>query len=375
MNKSDISRNHYMLKGDLAKKGYDWWWHSFTGYDKKTNKAKAFFVEYFIINPALGGDKAILGQLPKNIESKKRPSYVMVKVGAWGEDKKQLHNFYPINDMKIAKDKLELSVGNCYLSETQIRGQVNVDSDDNDVHPEYMSDAGTMSWDLKVDKQIAFNVGYGASKFFRTINAFEMFWHAEGMKTQYSGFVTYDGVEYEVIPEKSYGYADKNWGGDFTSPWVWLGSCNMKSTVSGKKLNNSAIDIGGGRPKVFGIPLNRKLLIDLNYEGVGYEFNFSKFWTFTRTKFNCFETDTDIVWEIETQNMKSIMELKCSCKKSEMLNINYEAPNGLKRHNKLWNGGTGKGALKLYSKSKGAKKLIDEIDISNIGCEYGVYDD
>lgn len=375
MNKSDISRNHYMLKGALAKKGYDWWWHSFTGYDKKSNEAKAFFIEYFIINPALCKDKVILGQLPENISGKKRPSYVMVKVGAWGEDKKQLHNFYPINDMKMATDALELSIGNCFLSETEIRGEVYVDSDDNHAHPEYLSDAGTMSWDLKVDKQIAFHVGYGASKFFQSINAFEMFWHAEGMKTQYSGSVTYDGAVYDVMPEKSYGYADKNWGGDFTSPWVWLSSCNMVSKKSGETLHNSVINIGGGKPKVFGIPLNRKLLIDLYYEGVDYEFNFSKFWTFTRTKFNCYETDTDIVWEIETQNLNVVMVLKSTCKKSEMLNINYEAPNGLKRHNRLWNGGTGEGSLTLYKKSIGGRKLIDEISMRNIGCEYGVYDD
>ena len=31
MNKSDLKRDHYMLKGPLAKQGYDWWWHSFGG--------------------------------------------------------------------------------------------------------------------------------------------------------------------------------------------------------------------------------------------------------------------------------------------------------------------------------------------------------
>ncbi len=32
--KSDVRRNAYMLRGPLAKKGYDWWWHNFTGYDR-----------------------------------------------------------------------------------------------------------------------------------------------------------------------------------------------------------------------------------------------------------------------------------------------------------------------------------------------------
>ena len=45
-----------------------------------------------------------------------------------------------------------------------------------------------------------------------------MFWHVEGLKIQYKGTIEMDGVTYEVIPEKSFGYADKNWDGDFTSP-------------------------------------------------------------------------------------------------------------------------------------------------------------
>ena len=38
-----------------------------------------------------------------------------------------------------------------------------------------------------------------------------------------------------------------------------------------------------------------------------------------------------------------------------MLLVNYEAPNGLKRHNKLFNGGNGYGIVKLYK----GKELID----------------
>ena len=30
------------------------------------------------------------------------------------------------------------------------------------VHPEWMCNSGSMSWDIQVDKKVAFNVGYGA---------------------------------------------------------------------------------------------------------------------------------------------------------------------------------------------------------------------
>ena len=63
------------------------------------------------------------------------------------------------------------------------------------------------------------------------------------------------------------------------------------------------------------------------------------------------------------------------CYKKDMLNINYEAPTGLKRHNRLWNGGNGTGVLKLYKRLPGGKeKLIDEVEARGIGCEYGEYD-
>lgn len=59
-----------------------------------------------------------------------------------------------------------------------------------------------------------------------------------------------------------------------------------------------------------------------------------------------------------------------TCEKKDMLLVNYEAPNGEKRHNRLWNGGNGKGTIKLYHNGK----LVDEIQAENVGCEYGEYD-
>ena len=86
-------------------------------------------------------------------------------------------------------DELNIRVGDCSLTETHMNGQVKVSEEEAQEHPEFMSDAGEMMWDLDIDKQIAFNVGYGANSLFRKLNSFEMFWHAEGIKTQYSGTI------------------------------------------------------------------------------------------------------------------------------------------------------------------------------------------
>lgn len=83
-NKSDITRNEFMLTKGQAKCGYDWWWHSFTGHNKETGEEKAFFIEFFLCNPATGTDKPVLGQLQLNKEKGVKPLYLMIKVGTWG---------------------------------------------------------------------------------------------------------------------------------------------------------------------------------------------------------------------------------------------------------------------------------------------------
>ena len=64
-NVHDITRNACMLKGPLARCGYDWWWHSFTAQDAETGEDRPFFIEFFVCNPALGEDRPVLGQLPE----------------------------------------------------------------------------------------------------------------------------------------------------------------------------------------------------------------------------------------------------------------------------------------------------------------------
>lgn len=372
-NKHEIRRDACQLFGGQAKCGYDWWWHSLTAKNEKTGEEKPFFIEYFVCNPALGGDEPVFGQLPENKEKGVlvQPSYLMVKGGSWGEDAAQLHRFFGWNNFELDFGvPFSVKADDCFCTETEMRGHIKITEEEAKAHPEWMCEHGEMSWNIKIDKKVAFNVGYGAGNLFRKLQLFEMFWHAEGMKTKYSGEIYWNGEKYIVTPETSYGYADKNWGKDFTSPWVWLSSNNLTSKITGKKLEDSVFDIGGGCPKVGPVALKRKLLSAYWHEGKCYEFNFSKFWTFTRTKFDCKETDTQIIWHVEQKTWRNRMVTDITCEKKDMLFVNYEAPNGKKLHNRLWNGGNGKGTVKLYR----GGKLIDEVICENVGCEFGEYD-
>ena len=69
------------------------------------------------------------------------------------------------------------------------------------------------------------------------------------------------------------------------------------------------------------------------------------------------------------------METEVFCKKKDMLWVNYEAPDGSKKHNRLWNGGNGWGTVKLYDKKGACLVLVDEVEATHIGCEYGEYDE
>ena len=286
-----------------------------------------------------------------------------------------MHRFFAWDEVDLGRGvPFYVQADDCLCCETDLIGRVEVSAQDAAAHPEWMCDAGCMLWDLHAEKQIAFNVGYGASAPLRAAQAFEMYWHAEGMKTAFSGTVVLDGETYDVLPDTCYGYADKNWGADFTSPWVWLASSNLVSSISGERLEDSAFEIGGGRPKVFGVALERKLLGQMVYKGHAYEFNFSKPWTGSKTRFEASEEAERIVWHVEQETHDALMVTDISCPKNEMLLVNYEAPNGTKRHNRLWNGGTGSGRIQLFERGANGWRLIDDIAVANVGCEYGEYD-
>ena len=371
----DIIRDAFMLHGPLARCGYDWWWHSFTAQDAQTGEDKPFFIEFFTCNPALAEDKPVLGQLPENLAAGKKPSYLMVKAGAWGEDACQLHRFFAWKDVRLHADApYRIEAADCLACETALKGSVAVSPGDAAAHPEWMCGAGEMEWDLSIDKQIAFNVGYGAGRPLREAEAFAMYWHAEGMKSAFSGTVTYNGRLYTVTPEKCFGYADKNWGRDFTTPWVWLSSSCLFSKATGRQLSGSAFDIGGGRPKVYFVPLDRRLLGAFCYEGREYDFNFSKLHLMVKTEFSFEEREEEAVWHVRQENIHAAMETEIHCLKKDMLLINYEAPDGSRRHDRLWNGGNGRGTVRLYDRRGGRLVPVDEIEAAHVGCEYGEYD-
>ena len=169
----DITRDQFMLTGSLATQGYDWWWHSFTARHALTGEERAFYVEFFLVNPALGGPEPRFGMAPDGTRDGRKPSYLMVNVGTWGAGARQLHRFFGWDDVDLGRGvPYYVAADDCIACETDLVGRVCVTPEDAVAHPEWMSDAGDMAFDLRLNKQIAFNVGYGASEPIRASDAF-----------------------------------------------------------------------------------------------------------------------------------------------------------------------------------------------------------
>ena len=83
---------------------------------------------------------------------------------------------------------------------------------------------------------------------------------------------------------------------------------------------------------------------------------------------------TDVFTFIDT-NMPHHIVFILKYEEQYMLLVNYEAPDGSRKHKRLWNGGNGRGVIKLYKRSHKELELIDEVIATHVGCEYGEYED
>lgn len=348
------------------------WWHSFEGIDHVTGTIRTFFIEYRIINPGFISNRPILGQHPFYRKKGLPPAYVMVKAGVFPTGDlpgKEITNYFPTADLKTASLPFYLSVGDCSFSEDRTNGYISV-SESSAAHPYFMSDGGTMEWDLEIFKSIACHTGFACGPLMTMLGAFDSFWHAEGIRTSFSGTVTLDGVTYEVLPETSFGYADKHWGKKYNSPRLHFSSCKLTSKRTGNLLKYSALAIDGCCPKFFFLPLKPKLMVQLTYTGEDFCFPILKPGIFSRVLWKKKETKKRFVWHIKAQNNKAMAKISMNCLKSDMMALQYEDPSGHRKKTPLHASGSGMGTIELYRITPQGKQWIDTLTIEDAFCEY-----
>lgn len=368
MNLSDLARNSHMLQGSLAKRGYMRWWHSFRAIQPQTGEVRVFFVEFFLVNPGLGGPRPILGQHPYCKKKGLRPSYVMVKAGVFpdreGNGGRQLHAFYPISALQATGSPLAMQLedpeaGSCLYSEDRLVGSVEV-TESEARRRSLMTDAGSMEWNLSVRKAVSCHTGFLGGRLSEIFQALESFWHGEGARSFFQGNVTLDGVLYEALPEQSFGYADKHWGRGFNRPWFQLACGRLVSRRTEKELRHSVAAMNYLRPRLLGIPLRPRLLLQLTYMGEDFQFS--------RCRWETKETESRFIWHVLAKSRSAVVKISYSFRKQEMLGLRYENPEGRRDRRPLWAGSAGTGTLQLYRRTRGGRELMDTLRLSDALC-------
>ena len=361
-----------MLRGSLSRKGYMSWYHAFRGTQPQTLETRTFFVEYRILNPSLGGTQPILGQHPYFKKRGMKPSYVLIKAGSFptGEEDAgiQLNAYYPISSLQSAKTPFILQVEDCFYSENRISGFIDI-SEEEARHRSFMTDEGYMEWDLEVHKAVAFHTGALSGPFSTAVGALTSFFHGEGIRTFYRGTISLNGVPYEVTPENSYGYADKHWGRSFNRPLMNFASCHLVSKVTGREYKHSALSIDGCCPKLFFLPLRRRILIQLTHMGEDFEFHFANPVNPARSRWTLKKTNKRYIWHIKAQNRDTVIKISLSCIRDRLMELSYETPSGELPSSPLLGTGSGTGTVQIYRRTGDGLKLIDTLSVSDALCQ------
>lgn len=358
-----LPESEFHLNGPHASAGYESRWFSFSGRDAETGEERSFFIEFFMCNPALGSEKPVFGQpacTPRRRSKEpvplKQPSYLMVNAGSWGKGAAQLHKFFAWDKVEMNETApFQLSAGDCFLSDDATCGCVKVSPDEASSRKEMMSGGGEMAWRLVMEKKVGSRFSGGS-------------WEADGMKTFFKGQVRWNGRLFNVSPRNCYGYSDKKWGQDFVAPWLWIKGSDIKSKKEGKYLKNSAFAIGcDGTQALVSSGRNEGIRAAFSHEGKWYDASAVRLRALARTEFECSESKSAVNWHFEQGSLFTRIVADISCTKRDMVIMNYESPDGARRHRRLWIGGTGTGKIRLYRLGR----LVDEFSVKHVGCEYG----
>ena len=347
-NKHDTDRDSFMLRGALAKQGFDVWRHCIHGVSETTGKERTFILDFGGINPQLREEEPVFAK------DGTRPSYFAVMACICGEEGSVLTRYFPWDRVSTdtALDVL-VSASDCFLSETRTMGRIEVSAEDVEKNPNVHPEAGKLIWDLKIKKPIALNLGYSTSGPLRDTEIMDAYWHTEGLISEYDGVIEWNGEKYLVKPETSYGYADKVWGKNAGPRWEYISCCDLTSKKNGK-LKNSAFSFGIGTQINVG-PINTKeaLAGGIYLDGETYEYNFSKMWMLTRSRTAEKRNGKKCVFAIAEETPLSRMKLKVTCDRNQMRELRMETTAGDLR--RMLVGGDGQAELIIERKKVSLK--------------------
>lgn len=371
--------DQYILRGKLRQEGFERWRYVFSALSKFDGRERKFFIELYIVNPALSPKTAVISQKSRlaiseadlqyalagtesaahaNDEIDVMPSYVLVKAGVFGENGRQLNKFQPSSQFAYVKNVDGFKAGDCIFTSNSLSGSVTVTAQDLRVRPELLCNVGSMDWDLKFERTIENPPLYNRKK---------QFWAPLGAKASFSGSVHIDNQEFIVLPKSSYGYIDKSWGVRPNSPYFHISSSKLISIISGRQMQNSCFALEG--------EFSGKLCSVVNLEGVKYTVQNSKIFKKDLIIHDCSQITDNIDgekvhWSVSIHKGRHVIDIDVYCKGKEMFVRDYEMPQGKRCLLKVL-GGIGNGEIRVYKKVRKNLELLEHANINDAVCEFG----
>ncbi len=384
VSKKVLKLNRHKLGGAMKKKGINIWRFVFNGVENGTGIERTFFIEFLMINPFLSASKVLLGFKPREDLSAEdlqnvlagttsaqsiqneclvAPSYTAVRVGTLGSEAKQLCEYYPVKNIKSAPYIFDIEAGNCSFSEHNLMGLIELDADEIQKHPEYFCGAGVIRWDLKYETVCGFPSGFSGK---------DTAWYATGAHTVFAGSVSVDGKDYTVLPQRSFGYLDRNWGHTLPSDWIHLSASHLTSLITGQLLQNSCFAVQG----VYDGRLSLVMRIgetEIIFSAETPKRSYSSVW-------NCVQMPQDqegekLHWSVTFNSRQFVIDIDVFCPAHLLFVRNIEYPEGGRKLMKLIAGGDGTGEIRLYKCLRKDLELIEHAQIGNALCEFGQPDD
>ena len=383
--KKTLKYSRYGLSGASRKIGVNFWRCFFTAFEKNSATEQKFFLELELLNPALSPAEPLLGFKPRvtiteddlqyalagttsaaelKSENIVQPSYVVVRFGKLGLEPKQICVYHSIKSMRFSNKPLTIQMDNKLFTEDQLSGFINITEDDIQKHPEYLCDRGYASWNLKYEIIRDMTEGYQ--------NKTER-WFPFGIRTEFSGIVSFDGADYIVEPGKSHGYMDRYWGKTFPYDWFHIYSSNLQSIISGRVLKKSYFAIQGA--------FENRLSFMGGFEGSDILFpanvkrTYNCVWDCTQAPSTEDPEEDKLHWSVSINSKLWVIDIDLYCRIRELANRTLELPEGSRKILNVVQGATGTGEIKLFKKNRNTLEQIEYANITNAVCEFGHEED
>ncbi|MBR7063744.1 MAG: hypothetical protein IKI31_01105 [Treponema sp.] len=379
VSKKNVFCSKFKPSSSLKKTGISLIRYVFSALEVESGAERLFFIELELLNPFLSPDAVVLGfknrvsiseddlqyalagtEAAHNLHSEyiRTPSYVVVRVGALGKSPVQLCKYFSMGDIGNVFRLVPFNSSDCVFSDEKLSGNISYSESDVLEHPEFFSDAGTVTWDLRYEIQHAFGAGFDKNG---------EAWIPCGGRVSFAGSISLNGNEYRVIPKSSCGYIDINFAKTLPAPYFHISASNLTSLISGKTLFDSCFTVQGlYAENIFSSICLEGSEICINQKS---EKILKSMWQCSRSPSS--EEDEKLHWSVSLDTKKWVIDIDVFCNASELFVKNIELPEGNRKLMKILTGGNGTGEIRLYRHVGKNLEIIENIHIANALCEFG----